>query len=80
VSGTMPSSTWPTVDRHGQLTDVDEPRIWTAKLKYAMSSKVREGGFTAYQFIFGWDPSVPTSLLQESSGAQNAAVQNDHAR
>ena len=68
------------VPRHGQLTDVDDPHIWTAKLKHAMNSRVREGGFTPYQFIFGRDSSIPTSLLQEPLREQNAAAHNEHAR
>ena len=67
-----------------QLTDMDSymdnPQIRTAKVKYAINSRVREGGFTPYLFIIGRDPSIPTSLLQEPLRAQNAAVHNEHAR
>jgi len=50
------------------LTVDDNPWTWTAKIGAAMNSYVRSNGFSAYQHVFGREPKVPTSIVNNSGG------------
>jgi hypothetical protein len=65
-----------------QVTEDDDPLAWTSKLNFAVNSRMREGGFSPFQFVFGREPRIPTSLLSspDELGAQSAATYSEMAR
>ena len=65
-----------------QLSAEDDPEAWAAKLNFAINSRVRVGGFTPFQFVFGRDPEVPASLLNNPGNlsVHHATSENEAAR
>jgi len=61
-----------------KITQEDNPWVWCAKICHGINSHIRKNGFSPYQFVFGREPRIPTSLLNWSQNlaAQAAAMTN----
>ena len=52
------------VNQSCNLTEDDDPFLWTSRITWACNTHLRKNGFSPYQYVLGRNPRVPASVTE----------------